>query len=133
MVCTETCNAVSVENGAVINTIDGRPIERPAVCIDKATGTLHSWGNKSWVYAAYTRMTEQLHAQGALKLAEDLVYIEFDPEVFTPERCAYIIERCVRFTASGFQTMLCSKVQHCPGADILAWIDAEMKRVPIEL
>lgn len=128
-----TKNAVYLENGDIINNYTGTPIKEPAMVIDHETGCILSWGPKTSVYAAYLNMTEKYQNAGMNDMAEQLMYIELDEMHLTPEQRCYVLKRCVEYTASGFQTALCLKLQYGDSARTLEWLNSEMSRVPITL
>lgn len=125
--------AVYIQGGDIINRMTDGVISDPAICIDRESGTVHAWGNKTFVYASYTRFTDKFFQMGLLAEANDLTYIELNAHQLGTDRCAYILERCVSYTASGFQQEFCSKLQHCGPQQMLDWVDTEMRRVPIDL
>lgn len=127
-------NAVYLENGTIVNNYSKTGIENPALLLDCETGALFKWGNKDAVYASYIKASEAYQKTGALDMAERLMYIELDAMQLTPEQRCYILKRCIQYTASRFQTELCSKIQHDTGdGACIAWLNAEMARVPLDL
>lgn len=116
---------VRIEDGTIVAGLSDRPIEHPALVIDETTGTLHKFGDAAHVHDAYDGMCRKLAATG---LADGLVLIEMDDMAMTREEQAYVINRCVLYTASGFQTGLC---RHVKQGDALEWIRAEMARLPL--
>lgn len=124
-------NAVCLENGDIINNHTGMPVREPAMVIDHETGCVLSWGPKNSVYDAYLRMTGRYQNAGLNDMAEQLMYIELDEMRLTPEQRCYVLKRCVEYSASGFQTDLCLKIQYGDDGRILEWLGKEMARVPI--
>lgn len=124
---------VRIQGGDIINRMTDGVISDPAICIDRESGTVHAWGNKTFVYASYTRFTDKFFQMGLSAEANDLTYIELNAHQLGIDRCAYILERCVSYTASGFQQEFCSKLQHCGPQQVTDWVDSEMQRVPIDL
>ena len=104
---------------------DGEEIANPAILIDTDMGTLHAWGDEEWVTKTQTNMARKFQEAGIKNVSITALFLRN----MTPEQAAYCINRCVMYTASGFQTELVKRFI-LPG--FTEWLSQEQARVEIK-
>lgn len=125
--------AIYLRDGDIINAITDEPIRDPALFIDWETSCVHGYGPKKGVFDKYNRVTDTYLKAGLPEMASTLMYLELNEMLLTVEQRCYILKRCAEFSATHFPAELCSKVQHSSPDDVIAWLNAEMARVPLDL
>lgn len=118
-------HTVYVENGSIYSSLSGAIVEKPAILLDKTSGTMHKWGEAGTVRAIYETMSDRMNKAG---IEHGLMLVEMDETSMSRDEQAYVINRCVEYTASGFQIKLC---EHLERGDALEWLRSEIIRVPI--
>ena len=117
--------------GSIINSATGGIIEQPAILVSKADDIVYGWGNMDKVEAKFEKYTMTRLQAGYKEEMEDLMLIEFSEYKITREMACYVLRRAIEFTATGFITNLCHEITE--GSDPIAWLRAEMERIPINV
>lgn len=108
-------------NGSLY-TLTGRIIETPSVLVDAGMDMILTWGEPEDIRTEFNRITSAVPG-----FSERLEVIELSG--LDKKQACYVIRRMMEFTASGFVRALCAKSRD---PDVMAWLEAEMTRVPIE-
>lgn len=121
-----------IEGGSIMNTATGCFIENPAILVSKTEDIIHAWGNFDTVEAKFNKYTSAYNQAGLTDMANDLLLIELSQyHNVTREMACYIMRRAAEFTATGFVKNLCEQLTS--GSDPVAWLTAEMERIPLDL
>lgn len=119
-----------IENGCLISNYSGYQIVEPSICIDTESDTLMTWGSADEVNKKYNNIINRCAEKHIDSLCSGLCCINLSETSLSLEQQAYIIRRCVEYTASGFCKTLCKKVAE---PDCIDWLRSEMQRVPLEV
>ena len=118
-----------VKDGKLYNNITQKFVRNPAYIIDSNLGTVHGWGEAVDVRQKYLGITRQFTSLGFDKIAASYMCVEMR-DALPAEMQAYVIRRLVEYSATDFGLKLYEEVSN---GDVKAWLEQEMKRVPMKL
>lgn len=120
-----------MEGGSIINGYTGSIIEEPAILVSKEADVIHGWGETENVKARFAKYVLAYTQAYMNEERDDLMLIELSQYKLDREKACYIIRRATEFTHTGFIHNLCRVL--IEGKDPVAWLEYEMKRIPIDL
>lgn len=120
-----------MDGGSIINGLTGNIIERPAILVSKSDDIIHGWGDMETVEPRFAKYAYGYSQAGMTEELNDLMLIELSEYKIDREMACYVIRRATEFTATGFIRNLCQELTS--GSDPIAWLKAEMERMPINL
>lgn len=110
-----------------IETIGGVWLEKPAIQIAANEDMFIRVGDYDTLLKQFTIETERLQKAGMRDMFQQAV---ISLENLSAETACYVIRRMTEYTASGF---IKAFYQHLLQEDIMDWLQAEIKRVPIPM